>query len=1045
MSMRRYVTVQLTILARSLLMDMFMSDRIMEQARILDNISERPNICASMLQSSHYFANQMDAVMKDAEQAILCDEQQRTEFYLASAWMFMNQTAKMNALNLNGTKAVAVSDVLTFFGMHQKTWTWMGYTNIFIGGGGHMRALTEESHGRVQSIYLVKVNSAGYTNVILAGVNMIMSLLVDIIPGISGSAIKLMQVHKMDRGTRSAMESLSSVEYLDGKIIALPDRSQFMCMLAWDEWFRNLDKDAVKAAVTLLPRDSTAGTGCVVRRTADPDKKNSMPTSTIQQIEGCTPCVIAIAGNSQPPDGVFAEAAKALVCVFNSMCPGAQPAQSSIQEFASLKRKLEEYVISNTTGSSTLPIDAEVRQHLGNLLCLVPMIVKQQIGLTNKTGLVTYEICPVHRNYLEWFFDYYRRCYEKIMGTTLLMSYGRITSIQVTRTIAACAISTQLLHLNRHNANYAEACINAVSDMISSPLSIAKCACVMREAIGKTVCTNMLMVNGIVEAILHTPTVSIDFLCSCLDPRITIDNTTEDYVILREFLQSISDARAGAGVDEGGRCLSEVAGSYIVVPDLPYSKRYRQYQVYLEQYMSVVKGSEYTYMEALRECLSRSIDMAFLLGLEQEDVRLSALMRRFGIRYEDEWDVNPDLADAPGANFLFANYDQNREATMTRCWINVVMHLVISSLVGPIPLHSDNRDAFACNLFRFIAMRHFPAQCIPTRTIIFDTFGMNNGAIRPQVLRIRGWTQPDYFLRSVLDTNAWDQHVMTELDVGAWNYAIEDVFHMGPWLQMASILNAGHPPSEITHIPGTSYRMPELVVGRYYPLWRDDECAGTICVSPLGKAFVAIVIDDVELAVEFEHWQYIIQRELEAVVGPLINRCNAVVNMNGAIGIIIPRYGDSMCSGVDFKSFEGWRDEFNTQAYETEERYFLDHSGHYQVFFGDGALTKHHVDHVHKCLIKLGTRLIVNIRELKDEYPKLAPKFTHATRVEYIMGWLRYPCKETTDPCSEYVYISFRVKRTCSQVEEPAKILGIPVSACRLPVEGMEIVDYMLP
>ena len=183
--------------------------------------------------------------------------------------------------------------------------------------------------------------------------------------------------------------------------------------------------------------------------------------------------------------------------------------------------------------------------------------------------------------------------------------------------------------------------------------------------------------------------------------------------------------------------MGELLGSYLVVPDLHTSNMYNEHEAYLEEYLSVVKGSSYTYFEALKEASSRCLNVAYLLDLNPEHVKLSHLCRRMGVDYSDEWDHNPNSKDRKGVNFLYPVYNTAEgkgETSMSRCLVNVVMHLFLSALVGPSPLHSDNRDTFALNIYRFMAQRHMPSSAIPSRTILFDTFDMD-GSMKPQVTK----------------------------------------------------------------------------------------------------------------------------------------------------------------------------------------------------------------------------------------------------------------------------------------------------------------------
>ena len=73
--------------------------------------------------------------------------------------------------------------------------------------------------------------------------------------------------------------------------------------------------------------------------------------------------------------------------------------------------------------------------------------------------------------------------------------------------------------------------------MESSALTLSKSGMALRDSVCKTVDTNLLLVNGIIVKQLRTPTLDMEFLCSCLDSRLPINHHCEDYRVLKEYLQ----------------------------------------------------------------------------------------------------------------------------------------------------------------------------------------------------------------------------------------------------------------------------------------------------------------------------------------------------------------------------------------------------------------------------------------------------------------------------------------------------------------------------
>jgi hypothetical protein len=112
----------------------------------------KQDLCRQMAESAKWVCKRMCRAMQRIEDCIQWDEGLVADYAVSSAWCEFNVSAIMNALNLNGCRAMVVSDILSFLGMHQKSFMWFGYTNVFCGGGGHLMTRTDDGKATAPSI-----------------------------------------------------------------------------------------------------------------------------------------------------------------------------------------------------------------------------------------------------------------------------------------------------------------------------------------------------------------------------------------------------------------------------------------------------------------------------------------------------------------------------------------------------------------------------------------------------------------------------------------------------------------------------------------------------------------------------------------------------------------------------------------------------------------------------------------------------------------------------------------------------------------------------
>lgn len=231
-AMSRYLTIQSTILNKGTLMDLFVSDRILEtvcvccwgfwcgvcltshslQARLLVKVSET-DICGDVGRARDWAQECMRQPMTKIESLLLWDEMQMAEYAVAAAWCEFNEHAIMNAMNLNACRAVVISDILTFLGSHQSTFTWYGFINVFCGGAGHFLAKPVEGKTDYVGPSVTKANTTGHSAVAMESFNNIQRLARFKDMGLQNDVLELFCLAKLDRITRPGKIACCLVVY----------------------------------------------------------------------------------------------------------------------------------------------------------------------------------------------------------------------------------------------------------------------------------------------------------------------------------------------------------------------------------------------------------------------------------------------------------------------------------------------------------------------------------------------------------------------------------------------------------------------------------------------------------------------------------------------------------------------------------------------------------------------------------------------------------------------------------------------------------------
>ena len=355
--------------------------------------------------------------------------------------------------------------------------------------------------------------------------------------------------------------------------------------------------------------------------------------------------------------------------------------------------------------------------------------------------------------------------------------------------------------------------------------------------------------------------------------------------------------------------------------------------------------------------------------------------------------------------------DQQQRGGTTKYWVNIIQHLIITSIQGAQELHADNMFVFGANLTELILSRCAPVQSSPAGNLVFESFTHVNEEVIPLSMSIN--KRPEYFVRAVQDYNALEFGLSGELPAVLGAHPPEDVMHLGAWIQLYSILNNGALPSRFDPFPAYNGRAPELVLGRRYPLVGTDpdtNMYGTILLDPNGLAHITTSIDagpwTMDPPVSLDSWWKTLQ-EKELMVAPLIFR----------------RHAAFRAEGVD-RSSPPWV----AINHRIEGRQFLTRSGHYLLSRGETAETQEvPFIEAHERLLPIGTHILVEREAIHH--------FGLTGTCGWVLGSLRYPDnateQELSDANQHNIYLTIRMK-VSPGMEQQLRLVYVAPRRCRI-------------
>ena len=155
-----------------------------------------------------------------------------------------------------------------------------------------------------------KPNSVGFNSVITKMFKAFSTSVSELLPDLTSDFLESLRFMKLDRTTRSGVESVSAVMFINGVKEAAPDRKNFMRPIIMDEGYRSMDAAALNGMVCSIPRDSDGGSGNILKA-VDPGKAGGAHLQGHQrQIPGLSPFLLAMTSNSNPHTSVIGECIK---------------------------------------------------------------------------------------------------------------------------------------------------------------------------------------------------------------------------------------------------------------------------------------------------------------------------------------------------------------------------------------------------------------------------------------------------------------------------------------------------------------------------------------------------------------------------------------------------------------------------------------------------------------------------------------------------------------------------------------------------------------
>jgi len=375
----------------------------------------------------------------------------------------------------------------------------------------------------------------------------------------------------------------------------------------------------------------------------------------------------------------------------------------------------------------------------------------RQLALLNKTGQVDFEINIVCKSFTEWVRTMVHAHFQSFFGGSLFLSYDRVIAGFTSRQVATTFMSTCARHISE-SESMTEANTKVLMDMETAPLTLHSCNLAICNALTHLVDTNLIIVNQIIRDKLNTPVLPPMFLFSIFSEE-QLDTGTSFYEELFSWLSHIVQSRQNE---------AEFVAGYVSVPKLGTMEDYTSKEGFMESFFGVAKNNFFTYLTAVRECTAKTFDLTGFLSMEGSMIDFGRFISRMGVGGDgihngggqQQGQSNP-FADVHRSTYIFthtggavdgggggggnapAAAQQPRSAApaQTRAWVNIVQHLLVTSIQGRHELHADNMFTFGANLTELIFSRCTPIQAVPSRFIVYESFRHFNEDVLPMRIR----------------------------------------------------------------------------------------------------------------------------------------------------------------------------------------------------------------------------------------------------------------------------------------------------------------------
>lgn len=999
----QYLKYCYTILMEQQIDGFFMSERVRHSAEILKR--SRPIFCENVQRALRSFGQSMSRQEDYIIQQVMHDEIMHTMFLFQRGMCMMNKSTKATAINLALVYACMISDVLCYLGMDNNSWTWCFFPILVCGGGGHLRAHTEDGHTqKTDCVYLAKASSVGFNAVVVSTMNSILGLVSVIYPEISPEVVNVMKLLKIDRATRVAIEESSAVQSANGVVFQVPDPSSFMRVSVFDELARNASEDAINGLITSgFPRDKSGGGS--THKSVESKNRGPRELQETKILRGMGFYSILQAQNRNCANATVAESYKALVAgAVACFVPSAQPSPGfpSLDETRRRKKhRCNIYESCNASGESQLPEAKDVCEQLAWVYTMLPMNCRS-IGLLNKMAMTNVVVNCIEQQIYKWFGATVYNFFRPLIGSMLTLSFWRVLNGYLSRGVASSFIITNALQVCV-NESFESANIETIAHM-ESGIGLHGLNNALLDGLTHLLDFNLVIVNKIIMHKLETPCLPIGFLKDLFNSNRRI----------RERWPAECDVLCAWFTTKLTGDLSPQNG-YVPVVNLGEKLDYLFYEQYLEVYCSVVAGSYVTYQKAVNECLGRIIDFSNFFSLEISMLKctFAPLSSMFSVSATSE-------IPALSCNFLHVTRRDKNE----KYHVHVAQHLLLTSLMGDGPLHSDNIYSWGKRLMQLLINELGVRQQVPGG-ILAHSFDVEYGHIIPSLVEFAPVRY--YMLRSRKDVDAWMRGKSTEL-VGCFKgHCIEDVMHIGSWVQFANMMDYR---GAFEPLPVASLRLPELVPGRIYPMKSMERGMATICICPRGENHVLVhEVRHGTSVFPLPGWSIEVIHNMGYQIAPLVFRPNAAAYIDDKFVVLKP-FVDDQFAGVSVDNITSVQSE---KIRQVESYNFLNMQGSYKAC-GETECRVYWTI-LHESLLPLGSWVYVT---------NIVPEKVGVPNCMRVRGWLRYQDESASTFDEDKVYVAFRVART-SEGFDSTRILAVHVSDCYIDSGGMLFCDFLLP